>query len=146
MLDDGKTQAGAADRLGTALIDPVESFKDPLLVFSGNADAGISDLQEDVLTVIGNGNGNPAVLLVILDGIITEVVDDALQQLPVAVDIRRLSGYLHGYAAGQLPADVIHHLTAELIEIHSFPPDHGGFVIQMRKPDDVLTSSSAGIQ
>ena len=48
MLDDGQSETGSPCRLGTALVDPVESFKDTAPVFLGDADAVVFDFQEDL--------------------------------------------------------------------------------------------------
>ena len=71
VLDDGKTQAGAAGCLGVALVHPVEPLKDPVLMLGRNADAGITDGELFVFNMNFYGSTRD----VILDGIVTEIVN-----------------------------------------------------------------------
>ena len=43
VFDDGQAQPSSSQFSGTGLVHPVESFKDAIQMFLGNADAGILD-------------------------------------------------------------------------------------------------------
>ena len=43
ILDDGKSQSRTTGSFGMALVHPVESLKDPVLMLCWDADAGIAD-------------------------------------------------------------------------------------------------------
>ena len=74
MLDDGQSQARAANLLGMALIHPVEPLKHPVLVLSGDANARILDLNHGLMFLPGDGDRDAAAPVVVLDAVITEVV------------------------------------------------------------------------
>ena len=84
VLYDGKTEACAADALGMALVNSVESFEDSFLLTLRYSDA-----------VVQNGDGQAAILLFhkdfyksalfsVLDAVVHEIVDQLLEDLVVA--------------------------------------------------------------
>lgn len=58
MLGDGQPQTGAPGLLGTAFVHPVKPLKNPSLVLSGNADAGIPHLKDGVLSLLPGPDGH----------------------------------------------------------------------------------------
>ena len=74
VLDDGKTQPGAAGGFGVALVDAVETLKDPALVLGRDADAGVEDRDDGVLRAAFDVDAHASVGAVILDGVVAEVV------------------------------------------------------------------------
>ena len=73
---DSKSKAGSASFAGPAFIDPVESFKDPLLLIFRNAYAGVLYREERVVAFLTGPDQDGAVLTVVLDGIVDEVFDE----------------------------------------------------------------------
>ena len=98
MLDDGQSQTRAADLFGVALIHPVEPFKHPVLVLGGDANARILDLNHGLMLLPGDRNGDAAAPVVVLDTVVTEIIQDIAEEPRHARNLRRIS------AAPQLDA------------------------------------------
>ena len=79
VLHDGKAQAGAAGLLGMALIHTVKALKHLVLMFRGNADAGILHTQQNFTGFLRNGHFHTAARVIVLNGIVAEVVNDFVQ-------------------------------------------------------------------
>ena len=86
VLDYGQSQTRAADLLGVALIHPVKAFEDPILFLLRDPDAGITDLQEGRSVCHARPHVHTAAGMVVLDGIITEIVQHFIEQRPHAPD------------------------------------------------------------
>ena len=85
MLDNGQAQARAADLLGVALIHPVEPLKDPVRLSRRDANARVLDRQHHPVPLPGHRDGHMAILLVVFDGVVTEVKNNLRQELFRAV-------------------------------------------------------------
>ena len=76
-----RPQAGAADLFGMALIHPVKTFKDALLILRGDADTVVLHSKDRVTRLHIYGHLHPAGRFVILDRIVAEVKDHLIQDL-----------------------------------------------------------------
>ena len=117
MLHNGKAQTGTAGFPGMTLIHTVEPFKDASVVPLGNTNAGI--LNNDAAPL--HGHGYLATVFVVPNGIVAEVVDQLVSQLPNAGD--------HNLIAKQFHCDIslicrreqcLQDLGANLIQLHIF--------------------------
>ena len=79
-----KAKAGSACFAGPAFVDTVESFKDPLLLIFRDTDAGVLYREERVIILQAGPDQNGSVFTIVLDGILDEVFDEFLQEVPVS--------------------------------------------------------------
>jgi LPXTG-motif cell wall-anchored protein len=84
MFYDCEAQAGSAGFAGPAFVDSVESFKDALLLVFGDADAGVLYREKGVVLLLAGPDQDGAVFAIVLDGILDEVFDEFLQEVPVS--------------------------------------------------------------
>ena len=111
MFDDRKAKSRTAGRLRAALIDTVETLKNPLLMLRRDPDPGILYREEGMSVLRSRRHGHRSVLLVISDRIVAQVVDQFLHKLPVRKD------------RGSPAADADHHillLRVHLEHVHTF--------------------------
>ena len=111
MFDDRKAKSRTAGRLRAALIDTVETLKNPLLMLRRDPDPGILYREEGMSVLRSRRHRHRSVLLVITDRIVAQVVDQFLHELPVRKD------------RGSPAADADHHillLRVHLEHVHAF--------------------------
>ena len=115
VLDNGKAEARSSGLTRMALIDPVEALENAALVLRRDADAGVLHGHDRAVRCAVDGHIHAAALTVILDGVVTEVIDDLRSKpadgrdLPVvSMDadrdllFRRSAGQRGGRLLGQL--------------------------------------------
>ena len=108
MLHNGKAQTGTAGFPGMALVHPIEPLKDPCLMLFRNADAGILYCNSAVF----HGYRHFAVLFVVPDGIVAQIVDELISQLTNAGTDSLITVELHG---GSVQIQGVQQLVYELI-------------------------------
>ncbi len=97
MLHDRQTKTGAAGLLGMALIHTIETLKYFLLMFGSNADASILHAQQNFTGLLCNGHFHTAAEIVVLNGIVTKVVNDLVQQSADTIDNTIIAGHFQRY-------------------------------------------------
>ena len=139
MLDDRQTEAGAADLLGMALVYAVEALEDAFLIRLRDADTGIGDRKDRLLTGAAHLHTDFAVFLIILNRIVAEIIEHFLNDHRNAVHRCRIALKRHGdmlalRSGGKLLLDI----ARNLIEIKRQDFFGKAFVIKARQPDDIL--------
>lgn len=86
VFHDRKAKAGAAGLLGMALIHTIESFKHLVLMFGRNTDTSILHTQQNFTVLLSNGYLYTAAGVVVLNGIVTKIVNDLVQQSADTID------------------------------------------------------------
>ena len=81
VLDDGKAQPRAADLLAAALVHPVKPLKNAVQTVLGDADARILHLQDGFAAALPHRYLYGAAPVVVFDGVVAKVIDDAVKQL-----------------------------------------------------------------
>ena len=122
MLDNGKPQAGSSRLFGMALIDPVEALKNPLLVLHGYTDTGIGDADQRPALLLQNLHQNRSVHHIIFDGVLTEIIDHVVHQLPDSQQVYPVSFQAHSHLlllGHRLQA--AYHLLRHGIQVHLLP-------------------------
>ena len=139
MLDDRKSQTGAADLLGMALVHAVEALENAFLIRLRDADSGIGDRKDCLLPRACDLHRHGAVFLIIFDRIVTEVIEHLLDNHRNAVHRRGIALERHRdmlalRRRGQLLLDI----ACNIIEIERQNLFREALVIEARKPDDIL--------
>ena len=98
VLDDGKSKPGAAGGLAAALVHPVEALEHPVHIRLGDADARVCHRQGGAVGGAGHGDGDPAVLLVVLHGVVHQVEDHLVHNAFHAVDFRLVANHRDDHA------------------------------------------------
>ena len=86
VLDDGQAQARPANLLGVTLVHPVEALKDAALVGIGDADARVRHPQLHMAPLPPDVHPDAAAGLVVFDGVVAEVIDHLIENLPDPAD------------------------------------------------------------
>ena len=74
VLNDGKSESGAAKLAGTPLIHPIKALKNAFLIFIRDAGAVICHFDDHLIFLIAmGGNHDPTPLAAIFDGIVDEI-------------------------------------------------------------------------
>ena len=81
MLDDGQSQAGAADLLGVALVHPVKPLEHPLLMLRADADAGVRHRENSLIFFLPEPHDDQPAVFVVLDSVVHEVEHNPGNQL-----------------------------------------------------------------
>ena len=137
VLDDGQAQSRTAGGLGVALVHPVEAFKHPGLILRRNADAGVRHLYDRGLFVGVHEEMHTAAGDIVLDGIVTEVVEDFIQKPPHALDGGRLAfHHQRDLFLGGFVLQAVCDLFRQGEQFHLFP---GHFVpfVQLGQADNI---------
>lgn len=79
VLYDRKAKASAAGLFGVALIHTIEALEYFILVFGRNADTSILHTQQNFTGFLRNGYFHAATGIVVLNGIVTKIVNDLVQ-------------------------------------------------------------------
>jgi hypothetical protein len=93
VLDDGEPEARAAAFARAGLLDPVEALEDPREVRARDPDARVRDGEEDLRAVAPGGHLHLA-LVAVLDRVLDEVPERALDEVLVAEDERDVVGHV----------------------------------------------------
>ena len=134
VLDDRKPESRAAVRLAAALVHAVEPLEDVAEVRFRNADARIAHDER----VIADAHRDRAVVAVVADRVVHEVVDQFIQKRTVAADHRRSSDHLHCHAAHHRGAfQRFRALQSEVIEIDRLLRRLDVLLVQLGQRDDV---------
>ena len=75
MLDNRKSESGSAGFSGSALVYAIEALKDAVLLLSGYADAGVGNNQLDLHSARVDADAYRAVLYVVADRILNQVIN-----------------------------------------------------------------------
>ena len=137
VLDDGQAQSRTAGGLGVALVHPVEAFEHPGLILRRNADAGVRHLYDRGFFVGVHEEMHAAAGDIVLDGIVTEVVEDFIQKPPHALDGGRLAfHHQRDLFLGGFVLQAVCDLFRQGEQFHLFP---GHFVpfVQLGQADDI---------
>src|SRR5262245_49939305 len=76
-FDEAETEAEAA--LGAAFVDAVEALPDAVELRFGDAFAGVGDVDQKGAVVLLRMDSNPALLGSVLDGIVHQIAEGALE-------------------------------------------------------------------
>ena len=87
MLDNGKSQAGAAHGSRSCLVDTIEAFEDARQVLGWNADAGVSDQDVDLSILGSDFDLHFTVGAVELYSVVEQVDEDLFQPQFMADDL-----------------------------------------------------------
>ena len=85
MFDNRKAEAGSSKRTAAFLVDTVKTFENAALMFRGNPDSIIPDLDHRKIVTMRQGKINrfrPAVL----NGIVDQIDNGLLEKLAVSLD------------------------------------------------------------
>ena len=94
VLHDGQAKAGATGLLGMALIHTIESFKHLVLMFGRNTDTSILHTQQNFTVLLSNGYLYTAAGVVVLNSIVTKIVNDLVQQSADTIDNTIIAGHV----------------------------------------------------
>ena len=83
MFDDRKAKAGPASFAGPAFVDPVEAFEDALSLILRDPDAAVLHGEEGAGVLLSRPDQDGSVFPVVLDGILNQVFEQFLQEVPV---------------------------------------------------------------
>ena len=86
VFDDGKSQSGAARGFRSALVHPVKSLKDPLLILFRNTDTGIFHRKYNMPVCLRHPDLDRTARVIIADRIVTQVVDQFLHHLAIGIN------------------------------------------------------------
>ena len=75
-----------------ALIHTVKAFKHLILMFGSNTDISILHAQQNFTGLLCNGHFQAAAGIVVLNGIVTKVVNDLIQQSADTIDNTIIAG------------------------------------------------------
>ena len=89
---DGKAKTRSAYRPGMVFVYPVEPFKNALMVFRRDTDAGICNRKEDAVVFFSDRYGNFSVPMVILNSIVAKIIDHAVKELGYSLKNGRGAG------------------------------------------------------
>ena len=108
-------------------------------MFGRDADTRISDRKDRGVFLIFDRYGNAAMLTIILDGIVAEIIDDALQQLRYVGDHSGLSVKGHrNIFAFRCRRQCFYGFSRQDEQVHFFPFHVIRAFVQMRQPDNIL--------
>ena len=79
MLDDGKSQPGAAHFLGAAFIYPIKTLKNAVATFLRDADTCIGNNNTVIIGVAHHLNLDTTAGMIVLDGVIAEIKDHTVK-------------------------------------------------------------------
>ena len=88
MLHDGQTEPRAADGLGAALVHAVKPLENAALAVLRDADAGVAHGENDGAVLRRDGDIDAPAGAVVLDGVVAEIVNDAVEKLRYALHRR----------------------------------------------------------
>ena len=95
VFNDGKTQTSPAALFGVTLIHTVKAFKDSLVMFFRNADSRIRYSHFRAIECITYPDRYPSILVVVLHGIFTDIVDHLIEYLTDTEIFHRFSCHFH---------------------------------------------------
>ena len=78
-------KSGSSGLLGTALIDPEETFKNTLLALLRNTNAGILDGQQHMIPVHPHAHMDTSTRPVVADRIVAQVVQQLLEHILISI-------------------------------------------------------------
>ena len=84
MFYNGKSKSGSSGGFRAALIYPVKSFKNPLLMLFGNSDTIVLDTKIDFSLYRFYRNIYFSTFVIITDRIVTKIIDDLFKHFFVA--------------------------------------------------------------
>ncbi len=87
MLDYRKTQAGARNFAGTALVDAIESLEYSVSLRLWDSAAGVADLENNAVLSTPDAYRRLTALVVILDGIVSKVIYHLIKDSENTVDM-----------------------------------------------------------
>ena len=83
MFYDRQSKAGPASFAGPAFVDPVEAFEDALSLILRDPDAAVLHGEEGAGVFLSRPDQDGPVFPVVLDGILDQVFEELLQEIPV---------------------------------------------------------------
>ena len=85
MFYNGKSESGSSGGFRTALIHPVKSFKNPLLMLFGNSDTVVLDTKIDFSLHRFYRNIYFSTFVIITDRVVTKIIDYLFEHFFVAL-------------------------------------------------------------
>ena len=104
-----------------ALIHPVEPLKYPVLLPFGDSNAGILHGYNHLVLLFRHPDGHSAPVFVVLNGIVTEIIDHLMENPPHPLD--RLAPPFHVQGNSPLRGhrgELLEDLLGQVIQVHPF--------------------------
>ena len=122
-----------------ALVHPVEALEDLILIRGRDADAGVRHRELHGSRELFHGHRDTSAGTVVLDGVVAEVVDHLMQQLPDAHDLPALSlqGEMHVLPGGD-GAQTVQHVPGDCVQIHRLLFRQAGVFVQLGELQNIL--------
>ena len=122
MLHNRKPQSSTPNLLRMTLIHPVESLKHPILIFPRNSNPRILNHDLHLLRRLLQKDTHTTIIPVILNRIITNIINSLLQKSPDRLHLHRLSTdikmHIHLIC---LLLQTVKRILTNLINIHRLP-------------------------
>ena len=141
VFDDGQAESGAAHFAGTGAVDAVEALEDSRQILLGDAQSVVGDFNDHMTDLDFRQHADTAIFARVLDGVVDEIGNRALEIVGVADDRWQLVGSGDGELlafAGGGGGEQVGRLANDGRQVDALQPWKARLAFQTRKLQQIV--------